>query len=409
MSFSRVPARGGNLNTASSTSIDSSAFVSVAGRPICGYVGWEGGNTTVSVSDLAGNTYVVGTPQVHGNGDQVIAPFYCLSSLGHAANVVSVSFLAARSYRVMQAEEYSHAGVVQFVGFAYGECTTAATATTDAIAFTGTAGLLFVGCKAYNGTTITAGGSLTLIAQQGTFGAAADQILSADGSYTASMTNSSTSSLSVVAMAFKEVSAGPTVSTITGTTATEGSAVVFTATMSGTGGLTDAYSWSGTAGSGDYTQTLTDDMFTTTGGTGSVTVSGGNITVPSAVTAFTVTVPTTGDTLYEGSETIRLVIGGVTASSGTINDDDAPPTITGTVSQTVTAGSPVVITYTLSAASGLSSTYTLTVTDGTKTGGVDFTMPITSGMFSNGVTISGSTVTVPAGVSSFTITIPTAA
>lgn len=214
MTFARVPARGSALNIASAASIDSSPFVSVAGRPICGYVGWEGGNTTVNVTDLAGNTYVVGTPIAHSAAtDQVIAPFYCLSSLGHAANVVSVGFGAARIYRVMQAEEYSHANAVQFVGFAYGECTTAATATTDAIAFTGTAGLLFAGCKAYNNTTLTAGGSLSLIAQEGGFGATADQILSADGSYTASMTNSTASSLSVVAIVFKEVATGPTVST----------------------------------------------------------------------------------------------------------------------------------------------------------------------------------------------------
>ena len=102
-------------------------------------------------------------------------------------------------------------------------------------------------------------------------------------------------------LATYKAATGATVSTITGTTATEASAVVFTVTMSGTGGLTDAYSWSGTATSADYTQTLTDGMFTTTGGSGSVTVSGGNIVVPSAVTEFTVTVPTTGDTLDEAN------------------------------------------------------------------------------------------------------------
>ena len=214
-------------------------------------------------------------------------------------------------------------------------------------------------------------------------------------------------------VSFGNSAAGPTVSTITGTTATEGSAVVFTVTMSGTGGLTDAYSWSGTAGSGDYTQTLTDGMFTTTGGSGSVTVSGGNIVVPSAVTEFTVTVPTTGDTLDEANETIRLVFGGVTSSSGTINDDDAPPTITGTTSSTVTAGSPVVITYS-PGLSGQTRTYTLALTDGTAVGGTDYDNTTVTGDFAvtagtGSVSISGPTVTVDAGVTEFTLTITTTA
>jgi hypothetical protein len=204
---------------------------------------------------------------------------------------------------------------------------------------------------------------------------------------------------------------GATIITITGTTATEGSAVVFTVTMSGTGGLTAAYSWSGTAGSGDYTQTLTDGMFTTTGGSGSVTVPGGNIVVPSAVTEFTVTVPTTGDTLDEANETIRLVFGGVTSSSGTINDDDAPPTITGTTSSTVTAGSPVVITYS-PGLSGQTRTYTLALTDGTAVGGTDYGNTTVTGDFAvtagtGSVSISGPTVTVDPGVTEFTLTITT--
>lgn len=215
------------------------------------------------------------------------------------------------------------------------------------------------------------------------------------------------------AVVYKAAPSGPTVSTITGTTSTEGSAVVFTVTMSGAGGLTDAYSWSGTSGSGDYTQTLTDGMFTTTGGSGSVTVSGGNIVVPSAVTEFTVTVPTTGDTLDEENETIRLVFGGVTSSTGTITDDDAAPTITGTTSQTVTAGSPVVITYS-PGLSGQTRTYTLALTDGTATGGTDYDNTTVTGEFAvtagtGSVSISGSTVTVDPGVTEFTLSIGTTA
>ena len=194
-------------------------------------------------------------------------------------------------------------------------------------------------------------------------------------------------------LTFSTGASGPTVSTITGTTATEASAVVFTVTMSGTGGLTDAYSWSGTAGSGDYTQTLTDGMFTTTGGSGSVTVSGGNIVVPSAVTEFTVTVPTTGDTLDEENETIRLVFGGVTASSGTITDDDASPTIS--VNDATENAGEVIFTVSLSAASGKSITVDYATADGTSTAGVDYTAKTGTLTFAAGETTKTVTVTVP--------------
>ena len=172
-------------------------------------------------------------------------------------------------------------------------------------------------------------------------------------------------------IAFKAGASGPTVSTITGTTVTEAGNEVFTVTMSGTGGLTGAYSWTGSAGAADYTQTLTNGMFTTTGGSGSVTVSGGNIVVPSAVTAFTVTVPTTTDTIDEADETIRLVFGGVTSSSGTINDDDVQPTVT--ISDATEVAGTVTFVATLSAASGKTITFVADTADGTKTAGVDYT------------------------------------
>ena len=241
-----------------------------------------------------------------------------------------------------------------------------------------------------------------------------DVDVGAAGAKSVTMTIGGVEWWAVSSIAYKNAGGGAaTVSTITGTTATEASAVVFTVTMSGTGGGTFAYSWAGTATSADYTTTLTDDMFTTTGGSGSVTVSGGNIVVPSAVTAFEVAVPTTTDTLDEADETIRLVFGGVTSSSGTITDDDAPPTITGTTSQTVTAGSPIVITYS-PGLSGQSRTYTLALTDGTATGGTDYDNTTVTGDFAvtagtGSVSISGSTVTVDPGVTEFTLTITTTA
>jgi len=210
-----------------------------------------------------------------------------------------------------------------------------------------------------------------------------------------------------------QASSGPTVTTVSSNSATEGSSIVHTVTLSAavTGSAASyAITLAGgtaTGGGTDYTSTLSNGMFSD-----SVTVSGGNISVPVGVSTFTVTVSTAGDTIDEANETYTLTIGG-TAGTGTINDDDAAPTITGTTSQTVTAGSPVVITYS-PGLSGQTRTYTLALTDGTAVGGTDYDNTTVTGDFAvtagtGSVSISGSTVTVDPGVTEFTLTITTTA
>jgi len=275
------------------------------------------------------------------------------------------------------------------------------------IGFSGTDGAVFIA-----GTSYTRQATSTVWASY----AAEDRLVTSTGTYAVDWTDGGggTANWAAIGISFNAATgSSATISTITGTTVTEASSVVFTTTMSGTGGGTFAYSWSGTATSADYTTTLTTGMCAVTGGSGSVTVSGSNITVDSTVTEFTVTVPTTTDTLDEANETIRLVIGGVTSSSGTINDDDAAPTLTGDTSKTVTAGDPVVITYS-PGLSGQTRTYTLALTDGTATGGTDYDNTTVTGDFAvtagtGSVSISGSTVTVDPGVTEFTLTIQTIA
>lgn len=214
---------------------------------------------------------------------------------------------------------------------------------------------------------------------------------------------------------FSQAASGQTVTSVTGSNITEASNLVFDIAMAGSGDSTHAYSWGGTATSADYTQTLTTAMCSVVTGTGTVTVTGSNVFVPGTATAIRITVPTTTDALDEDGETVTLTLGGTVSNTVTIADDDAEPSITGTTSATVDAGDPVVITYTLSAVSGRTITRTLTVTDGTATGGgADYTSTINDGMFATTsgtgtVTISGSTVTIPAGVIAFTLTIPTTA
>ena len=206
---------------------------------------------------------------------------------------------------------------------------------------------------------------------------------------------------------------GPTVTSVTQTSGgTEGSPAVMTVALSGaTSGSTNfAATLAGVTATGSGTD-FTSDLASATYSNG-VTFSGGNMVVPDAVSGWTVTISTTSDTLDEANETATLTVGG-TAGTLTITDDDAAPTITGTASQTVTAGSPVVITYS-PGLSGQSRTYTLALTDGTAVGGTDYDNTTVTGDFAvtagtGSVSISGSTVTVDAGVTEFTLSIGTTA
>ena len=208
-------------------------------------------------------------------------------------------------------------------------------------------------------------------------------------------------------------SPGPTVTSVTQTSGgTEGSPAVMTVALSGaTSGSTNfAATLAGVTATGSGTD-FTSDLASATYSNG-VTFSGGNMVVPDAVSGWTVTIATTSDTLDEADETATLTVGG-TAGTLTITDDDAAPTITGTASSTVTAGDPVVITYS-PGLSGQTRTYTLALTDGTAVGGTDYDNTTVTGDFAvtagtGSVSISGSTVTVDPGVTEFTLTITTTA
>lgn len=109
----------------------------------------------------------------------------------------------------------------------------------------------------------------------------------------------------------------PTISTVSSNSANEGSPIVHTVTLSGaTAGIENyAASLAGgtaTGGGTDYTSALASLTYSA-----GVTVSGGNLVVPSGVSSFTVTVPTASDIIVEGSETYTLTVGG-TAGTGTI-------------------------------------------------------------------------------------------
>ena len=132
----------------------------------------------------------------------------------------------------------------------------------------------------------------------------------------------------------------------------------------------------------------------------------GTVTVPAGVTSFTVTVPTVDDSVDESDETLPLTVGGVSAT-GTIVDNDTTKItrvdVTNQGGQAV-EGSPLYYLVTLSNAADHPTTFSFTLGGGTASAN-DYGSPT----FSDGVTydpVTG-TVTVPAGVTRFTVTVPT--
>ena len=144
--------------------------------------------------------------------------------------------------------------------------------------------------------------------------------------------------------------------TVEGASATEGSTVTFTATLSAAVGSNVVLGW--TTGADD-----TAGARQATAGTDYTAVTNGSVTIVATQTEATFTVQTTQDTTTEGDETFKVTIrettanplpGGVTIVTanaiGTIQDDDG---VTVSVEPaSATEGSTVTFKATLSAAVG---------------------------------------------------------
>jgi VCBS repeat-containing protein len=179
--------------------------------------------------------------------------------------------------------------------------------------------------------------------------------------------------------------------TSTETEAESNTNLSFTYTLPTAGAATDySFSISGTASGGgvDYGT----PVFVVTGGTGTVTLSGGILTVGPNVTGFRIDFPHVNDTLDELDETVIVNIGGV-IGTGTITDDDATPTLSINDVTVNEAASTMTFTVTLNAASGLPVTVNYNMSSQTALSGSDFTSTSGTLTFAPGVTIQ--TITVP--------------
>ncbi|MCW2498228.1 Calx-beta domain-containing protein, partial [Jatrophihabitans sp.] len=133
------------------------------------------------------------------------------------------------------------------------------------------------------------------------------------------------------------------------------------------------------------------------------TAASGTLTFPAGVTTENVSVPVTGDAVYERDETFTLTLTAPTGATlgtatavGTISNDDAAPVVTvgnATATQSAAAGSTATFPVTVSGATSLPLSVNYATSDGTALAGTDYTA--TSG-----------TLTLPAGTTSGSITVP---
>ena len=170
-------------------------------------------------------------------------------------------------------------------------------------------------------------------------------------------------------------------------------------------GTTHTYVLGGTATAGtDYNFTPVS-VVNNVGSTAtaiSATSGGGSFTAPVNSTWIDITFAVSNDILTEGSETIIITADGAVSGTGTITDTP-PPTIASVSNQTVTEGNNSVFTVTRSGSFTLPVDYSYALS-GTASAPSDYSATPT---FSNGVTESGGTLTVPAGITSFTATYTT--
>src|SRR6185369_5950323 len=153
----------------------------------------------------------------------------------------------------------------------------------------------------------------------------------------------------------------------------------------------------------------TDTVLTyTVGGTATAgldyTAPSGTVTITAGNTSATITIPVINDALVEATETVTitgltktsgnsaLVVTGSSASRDIIDNDSATVSVAGTTDGNEAGAVSVVFTVTQTAASSTDTVLTYSV-GGTATAGLDYTAP------------SG-TVTITAGNTSATITIP---
>ncbi len=130
-----------------------------------------------------------------------------------------------------------------------------------------------------------------------------------------------------------------------------------------------------------------------------VTFNSGSLQLPAGISSFTITVPAIDDTDVEGDEVYTLSVAGVSAT-GTIQDNDGVATVSGITSATEVEGTDLQHVVTLSSVAGNGLTFPFDLSDVTTT---DTDYGAVS--FSDGVTLSDGVLSIPDGLTAFSVTV----
>ena len=177
--------------------------------------------------------------------------------------------------------------------------------------------------------------------------------------------------------------------------------------------------------SGSYTLTLSSPAVTAV--TVNLTYSGvaangsdftgvTTVTVPAGAVSVNFAIATIDDALFEGAESLSIAItsatggnfeslginGSASSVTTTITDNDSAPLVSSISNPTIVEGGELIYTVNLTNASTTATTFAYSLGGGSAAG-TDYS----TATFSNGVTLSGGVLTVPTGVTSFSVTVPT--
>jgi len=196
-----------NTDTGSHTSVDCSAINAVAGNAIIVFTRYEDSDTTVTITDTAGNTYteLTATHVQQGATGGRLTAHYCLDCLGHSTNVITSSFGIGKSYIRVAAFQWS--GIESLVDHETASST--GTSVTGVGLAAVEAGVLIAGAGTYNSRTYVLGGDLVnnrgFAVDLATDG---DVIFSSSGTYTGAFSVVSSTSWALINILFSSVAAG---------------------------------------------------------------------------------------------------------------------------------------------------------------------------------------------------------
>jgi len=216
-----------NTDVAGHISVDCDAINVVVGNTIIVFTRYEDNDTTVTITDTAGNTYteLTTTHVQQGTAGGRFTAHYCLDCLGHSTNVITASFGASKSYIRVAAFQWS--GIESLVSHEVASST--GTSVTGAGLTATEAGVLIAGIGHYNSRQITLTNDLVNnrgfpITPSYSYSTDGDVINTGAGTFTAGFSVTVSTSFALISILFSSVAAGGATYTkgITGSITTTG-------------------------------------------------------------------------------------------------------------------------------------------------------------------------------------------